>query len=258
MNGSPSIAVVITCCPEDWHLLPRCLDSVTWQLKPGDEMLVVCDGAGGKFPPIPNHPKDAPVCLQERMGVSGARNFGVRCLADQEFGWIKFLDVDDLLAPCALEAIRDAARKTSAQVIAGGQFVLHNGRFTGLRPAQPGRFGAIKLANPCLVSQAAIRREALKHVGGFDGRIAFEEDWDLWLKLDRAYGRAAFAVITDPVCFYTIEDAVRAEKEKTRSHTVRVLKRGCEAARAQAAGELTHEDIDVREHFRREYGCTPI
>lgn len=208
------ISVIVTHCPDDMAFLERCVGSIRWQLGDGDELLVIDD--------------------VERKGPSAARNEGLlRARGD----WLKFLDVDDLLVPGALAAIRAVASSSSSPVITGGQFVLHNGRLTGMRKADPEILALVKIANVALVSASAVRRADLQRVGGFDARIHFEEDWDLWLRLHAIYGDETFKAIAAPICFYSIDDELRAVKERTRDHTV--------------------EGLDVREYFRRRYGATP-
>jgi glycosyltransferase involved in cell wall biosynthesis len=204
------ISVVITCCSRDRDLVERASSSVEWQLADGDEMLVFDDRG---------------------LGISHARNAGWQAAANP---WVKYLDVDDLLAPFALEALRKAAAEISPeiQVLAGGQFVVHNGMLLDYQ--EPPARADISAANPFLVSHSLIRRTALEAVGGFDERIAFEEDWDLWLRIYSEYGTKAFGLINVPICFYIIDDERRAETERTRNHKV--------------------DGIDVREYFRRTYG----
>ena len=88
--------------------------------------------------------------------------------------------------------------------------------------------------NPALVSQCFIHHGTFNIAGGFDTRIHFEEDWDLWLRIHQYLGLAAFGYLAERVCYYCVNTAERAEKEKTRCHTV--------------------EGVDVRAYFRRKYG----
>jgi glycosyltransferase involved in cell wall biosynthesis len=201
------ISVVITCCDRDSHLVERAQSSVEWQLVGGDELLVLDDRG---------------------LGISHARNVGWQAAANP---WVKYLDVDDLLAPFALNALRAMPVTPEIQVLVGGQFIVHNGLFAGYR--KPSRADTIGACNPFLMSQSAIKRSALEAVGGFDERIAFEEDWDLWLRLHQKYGRIGFDFLGLPICFYTIDDKRRAETERTRNRKV--------------------DGVDVREYLRRTY-----
>lgn len=227
-----NISLIITYCEKDISLLPRAIASAAWQLEPVDQLVLVHDAP--QFAEsvqrltaqviCPVH-----YCCSMERGVSAARNTG---LSIASCAWVKFLDVDDLLVPFALDAIR-AAEPIPALI--GGQITVHNGKLA--RVVQPKLIQILQWmhrANPALVSASSMSREALLAVGAHSLR----GDWDLWFRLHRQFGDAGFAVIQDPVCFYTINDALRAEKEKTRSHTV--------------------NGMDVREYFRRAYNANPI
>ncbi len=224
-------SVIVTHCAEDLHLLGRCLASIRWQLAPGDELIVHSDG--GCLPDADLVKGCRKIATGQRRGISAARNTAVQAATGT---WIKFVDVDDLLAPFALEAFRKAQISSFIHVVAGDQFVVHNGQVTGYRPADAERIGAsIQFVNPLLVSACFIWKKALLEVGGFDERIHFEEDWDLWLKLRRHYGMKCFGTMSAAFCYYTIDDALRAAKQ--RDHTV--------------------DGRDVREHLAVTYGITP-
>jgi glycosyltransferase involved in cell wall biosynthesis len=227
-NSRTGISVIVTTDPRlDFHL-GRCLASIEWQLRPSDELLIVGDG----YKPIPTTISTLPEIINSQLrGVSAARNAG---LARSTNAWIKFIDVDDLLAPFALNAFRairgqlEEIANEKIAVIAGGQLKIHNGVFVGFtQPVSIERI--IEHANPTLVSQCFIRRDAAVSVGGFDERIEFEEDWDFWLRLYRAGHR--FATTQVPVCCYWISDVERESKHP--SHLV--------------------EGVDVREYLRRKY-----
>lgn len=228
------ISVIITVDPGVEKHLQRALDSARWQLEEGDELIVVCDGLTSVT---------GTVNITPCRGISYARNAGV---AETKGDWIKFLDGDDVLAPFALNVVRGI---DGPKVVFGQQATVHNGKVSmqiipdasleknlvakGIVFHNPMRH--IKQMNPGLISNSFIRRDALQEVGGFDERIAFEEDWDLWLKLHKKYGFSGFGYSMAPVCYYWIDDKERAAK--VRDHTV--------------------EGMDVREYFRKTYGCDP-
>ncbi len=224
------ISVVITVHPPLLKHLRRCVDSVLWQLMPGDECVVVSDGC--ELPVECDGPWLKKVCLTVAHGVSSARNYGALHVASGK--WIKFLDADDLLAPFALNAFRAIEPKLPEKVavVAGSQIKVHNGIVQGTQDP-PDIARVIAHANPILVSMAFVRREAALRVRGFDERIEFEEDWDFWLRLRQAGWQ--FAIHRRPFCCYCVDDAERAAK--VRSHQV--------------------EGMDVREYLARTYGIKP-
>ncbi len=66
----------------------------------------------------------------------------------------------------------------------------------------------------------------------FDERIDFEEDWDLWLKIQERYGEDAFGVSERPGCF--IHDRLAERHFGPRRFTV--------------------DGVPVREYFQQRYG----
>lgn len=231
------ISVIITVHPPLLKHLPRCLNSVLWQMEAADECWLVGDGldiSGFRmaWEIVPGHRgRLHSLGAGEVRGVSHARN---RALGQASGEWLKFLDADDLLAPFALNAFRALESKVPAEVacLMGGYFKVHNGMPVGFQ-TPPDIESLIAKVNPCLVSPSFIRRAAAAAVGGFDERIQFEEDWDFWLRLRRAGHR--FATTKTPFAYYWIDDAERAEKQ--RDHTV--------------------EGMDVRDYLAKTYGITP-
>lgn len=103
--SSPLISVIIPAYNAE-ETLERCLWSVRQQDYPEFEVILVDDGSADKTGEICDRaaaedPKIR-VIHQENLGVSGARNTGLREAAGE---WILFLDADDALAPGALLAL---------------------------------------------------------------------------------------------------------------------------------------------------------
>ena len=208
--------------------LRRCLDSVLWQMESEDQLILVDDG---NDPPI-HVPPHFTIYNGVNRGVSYSRNAAVKAcpLPASDGEWLKFLDADDILAPYALHTVRKTKFAPHVQVISGMMLHVVDDVF---RAACTPNFSTMKTRNPTAVSNSFIRRLAFDAVGGFDERIAFEEDWDLWLKIDQKFSRSAFHVIRVPICYYW---GTLLEK-KVRNVNV--------------------EGMHVREYFRKTYGCTP-
>ena len=90
--------------------------------------------------------------------------------------------------------------------------------------------------NILLPSAVFVRRSALLEVGLFDDRLDFEEDWDMWLRLNERYGLQAFAHTMVPFCYYWLSD-IEGVKKKKRTGLV--------------------EGIPIREYFRKRYNADP-
>lgn len=231
------ISVIIPFYQQEKHLSRVC-QSVLRQLGPETNLIIVNDDPGNDYselltkvlPELDVHL----LTNKTHRGVSFSRNRGAQ-FAIAKFGlnqWLKFLDADDELAPFVLPTFRNIQIPDHIQVVTGVQAKVHNGCFAGMGT---GDWRVMKLQNPALVSPTFIRASAFQAVGGFDERIQFEEDWDLWLKLEKKFHLDAFTILNMPICYYWIDDEERAAK--VRDHTV--------------------EGMDVREYFRKTYGCDP-
>ena len=214
------ISVIITTHAALDHHLARCIDSVRWQLQPGDELIIVADGYEPKESVAEAYGRADCYWLSKR-GVSAARNYGAAAAKNE---WLKFLDVDDLLAPFALNTLRSVDGKIpdNVAVVAGQMVKVQDGLAVALHEA-PDAEAIITRVNPLVVSQAFVRKSVFSRFGvagvhglGFDERIEFEEDWEFWLRL-RSVG-LRFAALNLPVCYYCIDAAERAAK--VRNHTV--------------------------------------
>lgn len=249
MNNPVNIAVIIPVYKQ-LQLLRRCLDSVLWQLEPGDHVVIV--GEHEEAEAFKSLRESRQVTLQTmhppRAGIAAARNAGVKSAIrnpQSAINWVKFLDADDVLAPFALSTFRKLAGDKDflpyLQVVVGSQIKVVDGEM--VHTSGPD-LGKIKKQNPFLPSMAFVRRSALEAVDGFDVRLHFEEDWDLWLRLLRKYTISAFATVKWPTCYYTIDQAERAQKVRGdgKKHG-----EGCEVT-------IDGETMDVRAYLAREYG----
>ena len=221
------ISVIVTVHKELHHHLKRCLDSICWQLFPHDELLIIADGY---CPEIPSLTINCPFKVVElpKKGISASRNKGLSLAL---YEWIKFIDCDDLLAPFALNTFRDLYPQiVSNEAVLFGQLihvykgVVHNTSEVWALADD------IKIKNPLIVSSCFIRRSAALEVGGFDTRLEFEEDYDLWLKLHEANHR--FTPISVPFCYYWIDDLERSLKKRA----------------------TTIEGLPIRTYFQQKYG----
>jgi GT2 family glycosyltransferase len=182
--------------------LAALLDSLTPQLRPGDELLVVDQSAphhqatnARRLAPV-HHLPTAPT------GLPDARNQGVAATTAPA---ILFLDDDAWALPGCLDAHRAALANPSVGAVAG-RIIERRLRPNGVGPRNdldlggrvrvdlsrwaPGAVATVKGAN------AAFRRAALDAVGGCDpgyAGTAFLEDADWSTRVRRAGWRVAWA-----------------------------------------------------------------
>lgn len=230
---------IITPCYNQFHYIPRCIRSTMDQLLEGERHIIINDGS--VTPEVlqceafcQNNPHYALLHNTERNGVSRARNRGIQ---ESNADWIKFIDADDLLAPYTLNLLRNIPAKQleTTHVVIGAQMKVVDGLFRQ-KWLMENPVSVMGEWNPFLPSMAFVRRSTLEELNGFNEEIEFEEDWDLWLRIWKRYGDAAFLTVDYPVCYYWIDQ----EERKVKFQPNREI-----------------QGIPIREYFRQTYGITP-
>ena len=139
---------------------------------------------------------------QPNSGVSAARNHGIR---EARGSFIALADHDDYWFPNKLahqlqafaehpevdvvftEFRRWYARGPQARFPNPAEFAAEAAP-QGIDPALSGWIYHRMLLDSCvLTSTALVRAPVLARVGGFDERLPFSEDWDLWLRISRQF-----------------------------------------------------------------------
>jgi len=182
-----------------WALLADCsLRSALAQEDVALEVVVVDDGSTEPRPAnlrALDDPRVRVVRRESSGGAAAARNAGV---AAARAPWIAFLDDDDLWSPRKLRAQLDAAERAGARFAFTGVVVLDERRSPVqlLEPPDPEGLHAQLRARyviPAGCSNVVVDRGLLDAVGGFDERLSFLADWDLWIRLAEAGEAAAVA-----------------------------------------------------------------
>lgn len=133
--------------------------------------------------PIINYKSQIRLVSQPNGGVSSARNRGIQ---EAKGEYIAFLDADDLWEPQYLQTVSDLVQRyPSAVLYVIGSGAIYRGKKYGNEQNQPeGLYEQVWLDNPCFSPSACVvKREALLQIGGFDERMAFGEDLDVWWRL---------------------------------------------------------------------------
>jgi glycosyltransferase involved in cell wall biosynthesis len=170
------------------RLLALTLHSVLWQHDVDLEVIVVDDGSTDDTAQVVaglGDPRIRRVHHPTPQGVSAARNHGI---AEATGDWVAFIDDDDLWAPDKLARQLQAAHDTGRTwAYAGAVSVDPALQIVGGAPPPPPervvellpRYNAV----PGGGSNVVARRDLLRRVGPFDGRLYNTEDWEMWIRL---------------------------------------------------------------------------
>ena len=166
------------------------------------ELIVVDDGSGDETLAVVRElQSDSRVVLVEQpnRGPSAARNTGI---AAASAATISVIDSDDLWLPTYLEAMEstleaapgagfaytDAWLFDDVRRLVSTQSAMENSRPPEPVPADPETFLLELLERNFVYTSATIRRAVLRDVGGYDERLRYGEDFELWARiLGRGY-----------------------------------------------------------------------
>lgn len=209
----PVVSVIIPTYNSAKHL-SQALNSVWSQTYQDYEIIVVDDGSTDGTQDILSDYGDRIRCLfQPNAGSSVARNAGAAVAAGR---YIAFLDADDRLAPNKL-ALQVPVLESHADLalVASGLNLVDTEGLT-LRTERPWlhlpRIDLERLTFVGLVGVhgTLLRRSWFDRVGGFDARLRYCQDMDLWWRVFAAGGSMAW--LTAVVGDYRIH-----EKNKSQS-----------------------------------------
>jgi len=192
MNELPVSVVIPT--HNRAHYLMQALDSVFAQTSPASEILVIDDGSNDDTRPRLDRLVRAEKIryfYQSQRGVSAARNKGIELAT---FPLIAFLDSDDLFLPTKLEKQSQVFRDQPDLGFVHCGFSKFNDQGEDLGIRDTSRFTgniypsilqewSVLMAMPCML----VRNEVLREVGGFDEKMVWAEDMDLWRRISRRY-----------------------------------------------------------------------
>lgn len=202
------------------HFLIAAVESCVSQSYKDMEVIVIDDGSTdntsevvGQFPTVRYH-------YQKNSGLSGARNKGISVSSSK---YIVFLDADDVLLPHAVESlVNNIGRHPSAAFVVGRHHYMSGDGSVQKRVAAKPRHQCVYqalLEHNFIACPGSViyRRKALQESGGFDVTLNSCEDYDVYLRLARAFDVAVF---DDPVVLYRVHENSMSKNGKVMMSTV--------------------------------------
>jgi glycosyltransferase involved in cell wall biosynthesis len=183
-----SLASVVIPCFNQAHFLGASIESALTQTYQPVEVVVVDDGATDNTCEIASAYPEVRCLRQPNQGRAAARNAGLRASRGE---YVVFLDADDRLLPIALEAGVAALEADPEAAFAVGRhrrIGADGNPLPALRRARVAGEHYTSLVRRCWIAMPAAvmhRRAVLEMLGGFDPRLPWAEDYDLYLRIAR-------------------------------------------------------------------------
>jgi glycosyltransferase involved in cell wall biosynthesis/SAM-dependent methyltransferase len=183
-----SVSVVITTYNHA-AFLDDAIRSVVRQTIPAHEIIVVDDGSTDHPEAVVSRYPRVRLIRQENQGLSAARNTGLRAAVSDK---IIFLDADDRLCPCAIQAgLECFSGHPDAGLVYGGYREFDAGLTMNeliLRDIGPEPHLAFLRGNVIGMNGTVLfDRRRLLEAGGFDVTLRRCEDYDVYLRMSRIH-----------------------------------------------------------------------
>jgi glycosyltransferase involved in cell wall biosynthesis len=188
LDRAGSVTVVITTYNHT-PFLDDAIRSVIHQSVPANEIFVVDDGSTDDPETVVSRYPLVRLIRQENQGLSAARNTGLKAAVSEK---IIFLDADDRLCPCAIEAgLECFLGHPDAGLVYGGYREFDAGCTMNelrLRDIGPEPHLAFLRGNVIGMNGTVLfDRRRLLEAGGFDVTLRRCEDYDVYLRMSRIH-----------------------------------------------------------------------
>jgi glycosyltransferase involved in cell wall biosynthesis len=195
-------------------LIGETLDSALAQTLPALEILVCDDGSTDDLDGalVPYHDRIT-LIRKENGGVMSAYNAAFRAARGD---FVVITDPDDLFDPRRLEAMGElAAARPDLDILTTDAFLMVDGEVTDRFYVGEHRFAAEEQRRAILETNfifglAALRRQRVLDVGGFDESIVSTGDWELFIRL--VLDGALAGLVAEPLATYRLREGSLTSK----------------------------------------------
>ena len=190
------------------HFLPEAVRSVQAQTYSHWECIIVDDASTDNTPEIAAEfvRSDSRIHYlrnAQNKGEAGSRNVGN---AEARGEYIAVLDADDWWMPDKLQRLIEALQKVKNGVLCFCAVTTFDGKSQTEFAPDADWLNTLgnSLRMDCAINHSSvlISRQAVEAVGGYDERLPFGVDWDLWLKLLSDFGEKAFVYVPESLVAY--------------------------------------------------------
>ncbi len=206
------------------------IESVLAQTREDWALIIVDDGSTDDTVDIARSFVDGRITVlqQENAGAAAARNRAAR-ESDSEF--LSMLDADDAWAPDYLEkmlAALDAAPELAFVSCDAHTFVdeKHPGNrcSENVRMVPPVTLKRVASRAFQVYTAVSMRRDWFERVGGFDIALRNAQDFDLWIRVLAAGGKADY--LDEPLAWYrNRDDSLSSDDARLSNYTIRVYEK---------------------------------
>lgn len=177
------VSVIIPCYNRH-DLVKDAIESVFFQSRKAEEIIIVDDASASPIKLDAYLPQVKIIRLKNNSGVSAARNAAAQCAKAK---YLAFLDSDDLWLPQKLERQIPAMQESGLPVSHCNEFWFRKGRWVN-QSKQHEKYGGnifCKILDKCRVSPSSllIEKDFFMRCGAFDESLRACEDYELCLRI---------------------------------------------------------------------------
>ncbi len=165
------------------NFIAEAIDSVLNQTTPVDEIIVIDDGSTDNTAQLlRSYSNKIKYLFQNNLGVSAARNTGIRCAKGK---YIAFLDHDDIYLPNKIaDALSIFTANPQADIVLGKwEYLFSNPIFEEIHRK---KIGTTKSTSGVLVGSYVFKKTVFEKIGYFDEELKFAEDVDLMMRINNS------------------------------------------------------------------------